>query len=120
MGVPKIASATQVPSSYLAKILQNLVKEKIVASKRGVGGGFVLAHDPEKLSVLDVVNAVDPIKRIRSCPLNLKTHQKQLCPMHARLDDALATVEKALADSLISDMLDDNTKPKPLVESICW
>lgn len=120
MGVPKIASATQVPTSYLAKILQNLVKAKIVTSKRGVGGGFVLALGPEQLTVLDVVNAVDPIRRIHSCPLNLSTHQKKLCPMHSKLDGALATVEKALAESRISDLLSDETRPKPLVDSICW
>ena len=120
MGVPKIAEATKVPASYLAKILQNLVKAKIVQSRRGVGGGFSLVNSPEDLSVLDVINAVDPIKRIHTCPLKLSSHQKQLCPMHSRLDEALETVEKAFSESRISDLLHDDSKPKPLVESICW
>lgn len=120
MGVLKIAKATQVPSSYLAKILQNLVKSGIVKSKRGVGGGFLLAVAPDQLSVLDVVNAVDPLQRIRICPLNLSSHRHKLCPMHSRLDEALATVEKALAESKISDMLYDENRPRPLVDNICW
>ena len=120
MGVPKIAEATLVPSSYLAKILQSLVKSEIAISKRGIGGGFVLACPPDQLSVLDVVNAVDAIKRIRTCPLKLSTHKSKLCPMHARLDEAMETVEKALAESMISDLLYDQNRPKPLVDTICW
>lgn len=120
VGVPRIAEATMVPSSYLAKILQSLVKSEIASSKRGIGGGFQLAVEPKKLSVLDVVNAVDPIKRIHSCPLKLATHQKRLCPMHSRLDEAMESVEKALAESMISDLLMDNSRPKPLEDTICW
>lgn len=115
-GNAKIAEKTQVPPSYLAKILQSLTAVNILTSKRGAAGGFQLAVAPEELSVLDVVNAVDPIKRITTCPLGLKTHAKTLCPMHARLDAALESVEESLRKSTISELINEPGRPQPLVE----
>ncbi len=114
VGNQKIAEATQVPVTYLAKIMQALVKVELVTSRRGVGGGFVLNYEPEDITVLDVLNAVDPIKRITSCPLHLKTHAKKRCGMHARLDDAMAMVESAFSQSTIADILNDRSRPKPM------
>ena len=112
----RIAEATQVPASYLAKILQDLARTDILSSKRGVGGGFQLAASPEDLSILDVVNAVDPIRRINQCPLSLPAHCETLCPMHARLDESLGQVEKTLRRSTIREMMFDPTRPTPLGE----
>ncbi|MBM4023700.1 MAG: Rrf2 family transcriptional regulator, partial [Planctomycetes bacterium] len=95
--VDQIALATHVPVAYLSKVLQQLVRTKIVASRRGAGGGFTLACPAHKLKILQVVQAVDPIKRITTCPLGLAAHGKRLCPLHRRLDDALAAMERAFA-----------------------
>ena len=110
----QIAKATQVPSSYLAKILQDLARTEILTSKRGVGGGFRLSRPPDDLSVLDVVTAIEPIQRITGCPLSLPAHCQQLCPMHARLDEACAQVEATLRRSPISEMMFDPSRPTPL------
>lgn len=110
----EIAAATQVPSNYLAKVLQTLVEAGIVRSQRGLGGGFVLARDAAQLTVLDVVNAVDALQRIRSCPLKLESHSARLCALHQRLDDALATVERAFASSTIAELLADGRQEQPL------
>lgn len=116
IGNAKIAERTQVPPSYLAKILQSLTAVDILTSKRGAAGGFQLAVVPDELSVLDVINAVDPIKRITTCPLGLKTHAKTLCPMHARLDAAMASVEESLRNSTISELTNEPGRPQPLIE----
>jgi Rrf2 family protein len=110
----RIAEATQVPPSYLAKILQDLARTEILISKRGVGGGFLLAVSPDDLSILDVVNAVDPLQRITGCPLSLPAHCETLCPMHARLDESLAQVEQTLRRSTIREMMFDPNRPSPL------
>lgn len=113
-----IADETAVPASYLSKVLQALVKAEILSSQRGVGGGFTLVRVPSELSVLEVVNAVDPVRRITTCPLGLKTHRRALCPMHARMDHALGLVEDALGKSKISELLSEPGRPKPLVETV--
>ncbi|HMQ14602.1 MAG TPA: Rrf2 family transcriptional regulator [Phycisphaerae bacterium] len=110
----QMAHATQVPAGYLAKVMQTLVDAGLVSSQRGLGGGFVLARDPRSISVLDVVAAVEPIPRIRACPLKLSAHQLHLCPLHRRIDDALAMVEKAFAESTIAELLAEGNKDAPL------
>src|SRR5688572_23892082 len=76
----QIASTTKVPRAYLSKVLQELCHKGIVSSQRGVGGGMTLAKRPEDLTILEVVNAVEPINRIQSCPLELASHGIRLCP----------------------------------------
>ena len=116
-GARTIAEETQVPPSYLAKIMQLLVHAEVVTSHRGVSGGFKLEHAPGALRVLDVVNAVDPITKFTTCLLKLKTHAKHRCAMHARLNEAIENVEAALGDSTIADILNDSTRPKPMSDT---
>jgi len=110
----QIAKVTRVPAGYLSKVMQSLARAGLVHSQRGLHGGFVLARPPEDLTVWEVLEAVDPIQRIRSCPLGLKSHGVNLCPMHRRLDDAMAMVEKAFRNSTVRELLDEPTTSKPL------
>jgi Rrf2 family protein len=112
----EIAAATLVPASYLSKVMQALSRARVVRSQRGLHGGFTLAKEPDELSVWDVIEAVDPIQRIRTCPLGLKAHGAKLCPLHRRLDDALALVESAFRESTVGDLLREPSKSKPLCE----
>ena len=115
----QIAEATRVPRDYLSKILQGLAREGIVRTQRGVGGGISLAQQPDALTILDVVKAVEPesVRRITTCPLGLKTHGVRLCPLHKRLDNAIAMVEKAFRDSTLAEVLAEPTTSVPLCES---
>lgn len=101
----QIAKATQVPAPYLSKVLQPLIKARLVQSQRGLGGGFSLGREPEEISILEVINAVDPIQRIEVCPLGLEEHASNLCPLHKRLDDAVGLIEEAFAQTKISELL---------------
>jgi len=111
-----VAAATKVPPAYLAKVLHALVKADIVAARRGVGGGVALARDPGKLTILEVVNAVDPIKRVKACPLGLAAHGARLCPLHKRVDAALALVENAFGSTTLAEVLAEPSKSKPLCD----
>ena len=113
----QVAEATRIPAGYLSKVLQALGRARLVNSQRGLHGGFTLARRPGDITVLDVINAVDPLKRIRECPLGLNTHGKRLCPLHRRLDDAIAHIESAFSNSTIADILAEPTQSKPLCQS---
>lgn len=114
--VERIAAATQVPVAYLAKVMQQLVRGRIVASRRGVGGGFRLVLPPEKLRILEIVQAVDPIHRITTCPLGLAAHGQHLCPLHRRLDDALAAMERAFSSTTLAEILAEPSRSRPLCD----
>lgn len=89
-----IAAAMQVPRTYLSKVMRQLVEHEVVTAQRGKSGGFTLARPLKAISVLDVVNAVDPVQRIHTCPLHLERHKEKLCPLHRKLDAAAAALEK--------------------------
>lgn len=112
-----IAKTTKVPAGYLPKVLQMLGRAGLVESRRGLGGGFRLARPAEQMSVLEVVNAVDPIQRIETCPLDLVTHGVNLCPLHKRLDEAYEHVEKSFARTTITEMLGQPGRSTPFCEA---
>lgn len=92
-----VAEGTKVPQGYLSKVLQSMVRAELITSQRGLHGGFVLARPAARISVLDVLKAVDAAPaRIRKCPLGLTDHVK-LCPVHRLVDQAIAESERAFA-----------------------
>lgn len=108
-----LAAETQVPRRYLHKVLQDLGQAGLVVSRSGPGGGYTLAHSAETISLLDVVNAVSPLERIRHCPLGLPAHT-ELCPLHRELDRAYAATEKAFAGVTIGELLKSRRGSVPL------
>lgn len=114
----RIAEVTQVPAAYLSKVLQGLAQSGIVRSQRGAGGGMSLVSEPADLTILDVVNAVEPLQRISVCPLGLEAHGTRLCSLHRRLDNALAEVEEAFRRSTLADVLADPSPSVPLCDDV--
>ncbi len=112
----EIAKLTKVPEHYLSKVLMALAKGGIVHSQRGIRGGFSLAHDPNSLPLLDVINAVDPIKHIDSCPLKLEQHGTNLCPLHKRINQSITLIEDLFRDSTVGTILKEPSTSIPLCE----
>lgn len=115
--IAELTQATRIPAGYLAKVLRQLARAGLVRSQRGPRGGSVLARSAAELTVLDVVQAVDPLERITVCPLGLRTHGVNLCPLHRRLDAAIAAVERAFAESSLAELLTERGAVPPLCES---
>lgn len=113
----QIAENTHIPVAYLTKVLQGLQREGIVKLQRGIGGGVTMAIPAERLTLLKVVSCIDPIKRIPTCPLELKSHDKQLCSLHSRLDDTLKHTEDAMRNVTVADLINDKIAPFALCDS---
>ena len=110
-----LAEITHVPRRYLHKVLQDLGRAKLVRSQPGPGGGYALDRAARKITILDVVNAVAPLERIRRCPLGLSSHTR-LCPLHQELDKAYAATEKAFAGVSIARLISSTREIVPLCE----
>lgn len=64
-----VAAAQQVPLAFLVKILADLRTARLVSSRRGALGGYVLARDPATISVADIIRAVEgPLADVRGIP----------------------------------------------------
>lgn len=111
----RLAELTKVPRRYLNKVLQDLARTQLVVSRSGPGGGYSLARSPDQISILDVVNAVSPLERIRHCPLGLPSHTS-LCPLHKELDKAYAATEVAFAQVTIGKLLRSTSVIIPLCD----
>lgn len=99
----RISRQMKIPRPYLSKVLRDLVVAGLVSSQRGPNGGFVLTRDPASVSILDVINAVEPLERIHTCPLGNPEHVR-LCPLHRRMDAAIARVAEALQASNLAEV----------------
>jgi Rrf2 family nitric oxide-sensitive transcriptional repressor len=109
-----VAARAKVPVDYMAKILHALVKSGLVVAQRGRNGGCKAARPAADICVLDVVQAVDPIPRIHTCPLGIASHGTRLCALHRSLDEAARCVEEAFASTTMADLLNDQNPSVPL------
>ncbi len=108
----RIAVDSRVPPDYLIKVLQSLARSGLVTSQRGKNGGHQLTRSADGINILEIVNAVDPICRIRTCPLDL--HGENLCPLHRKMDDALAATESAFRSTNLAELLVGPIEGRPL------
>ena len=110
-----LAKKTLIPRSYLHRVLQDLAAAGLVRSRPGPGGGYEMARATNKVTILDVVNAVSPIERIRRCPLGITSHT-ELCPLHSALDRAYAATEAAFRSVTLKDLADSTSPIIPLCD----
>ncbi|QDT05031.1 HTH-type transcriptional repressor NsrR [Rubripirellula lacrimiformis] len=113
----EVAGITQIPRRYLHRVMQSLAHADLVESRCGSHGGYSLARPASAISILDVVESVEPLGRIFSCPLNLETHTS-LCPLHAELDRAYAATQQAFGKVSIADLLNSTSPIVPLCDSL--
>ena len=57
--VSTISQKTQIPKSFLAKLMQNLSRNGFVYSYKGINGGFILAKKPEEIKLLDIFKSLE-------------------------------------------------------------
>lgn len=110
----QMAEATKVPRAYLSKILQSLARSGIVTTQRGIGGGISLSRKSSEITLLDLINAVEPLSRIKSCPLGIAMHGTQLCSLHSRLDYAIGVLETAFGKTTLAELIYDQSSNAPL------
>jgi Rrf2 family protein len=112
----EVAARAKVPVDYMAKILHSLVRAGLVTAQRGRNGGCKAARAGSQIRVLDIIQAVDPIRRIHTCPVGIASHGTRLCPLHKKLDEAAQCVEEAFASTTMAELMNEDSKSVPLCE----
>lgn len=81
--ISEIAEAAEVPQTFLAKILQSFAKIGIVNSYRGAGGGFMLGRPASRITLREVVEAVEGPILPNRCLINAGTCDRDgTCGVH--------------------------------------
>jgi Rrf2 family protein len=68
----EIAEERDIPKHFLSKILQQLVREKLLCSMKGPHGGFRLSRDPATITLIDIVDAIDGVEIFDECGIGLR------------------------------------------------
>jgi Rrf2 family protein len=84
IGVKKIAEELSAPQPFLAKLLQQLTKSKLVSSTKGPNGGFYLSEANKHNSIWDIIENIDGTVKFEECFLGLKKcEDANPCPVHS-------------------------------------
>ena len=107
VGVKEITKGIDAPEHFIAKILQDLVKKKLVNSVKGPNGGFYMDSLNLKSSISDIVKAIDGDGIYKDCVIGLKLcSEKNPCPVHFEYKEIKKNLIAMLEQSTIADFND--------------
>jgi len=106
-GIIEVAKAIGSPMHFTGKILQTLVRKKILSSAKGPNGGFYLENG-QSLFLIDIIRAIDGNGLFTSCVLGLeRCSENQPCPMHEQVkpirDQLMIEFSKQSVNELVHD-----------------
>ena len=104
VGVKEITKGIDAPEHFIAKILQDLVKKKLVNSVKGPNGGFYMDKLNLKSSIADIVRAIDGDGFNKDCVIGLKAcSEKNPCPVHFEYKEIKKNLITMLEGNTIAD-----------------
>lgn len=112
IGIKKITEDLNIPPPFLGKILQNLVRQKLLKSIKGPNGGFSLARDPEEISLYDIVMKVEGEGYFNNCIIRLEscscfTEEISTCPIHKRFNQIRGELINFYQETSLADIIED-------------
>jgi Rrf2 family protein len=100
-----LAAATEVPTHFLSKVLQQLSRARLIAVQRGTSGGFSLAVSAEQVSVLRVVETIEGPLQLNLCVAAGPGCGRQgWCPAHMVWVEAQAALTQVLRNVSIGKL----------------
>ncbi len=107
VGIKEIAKGTDAPEHFIAKIMQDLSRRKLVHSIKGPNGGFYMDKSDLKGSIADIVKAIDGDSIYTDCVLGLKAcSEKNPCPVHFEFKEIKKNLIKMIENNTIGDFND--------------
>jgi Rrf2 family protein len=104
--VSQVAAAENLPESYLAKIFQDLARNRLLMSHRGAKGGFSLVSNPQEINLLQIIEAVEGPIAIAPC-LDAREgcERIELCKIFDALDSAQTQMTSILENTTLADLV---------------
>jgi Rrf2 family transcriptional regulator, iron-sulfur cluster assembly transcription factor len=120
IGIKKISSDLTIPTPFLGKILQNLVKQKILVSTKGPNGGFGLGKNANEITLYEIVKIVDGEDFFKNCLIGLNpcaTHavNEKPCPVHMRFGPIREQLSQFYQETTIAGILGDMSGIEELI-----
>ena len=120
VGINIISAEIKIPSPFLSKILQILVKNKLLVSIKGPNGGFGLAKPATKITLLNIAEIIEGKGFLDECLLGLKacTESSKTCPIPSKLFPIHDQIKDMFAKTTISEFSNVEEMDKKLVTMI--
>ena len=116
VSLKEIVESQDVPLHFVSKILQTLVKNKILTSTKGPNGGFALNIPADKLTLLEIVSVIDGMDIFERCGIGLKScSDKTPCPIHHDFKVVKTKIRDLLSKKTIKELCDDVKKGEAIV-----
>lgn len=116
VGLKQISQSQQVPLHFLSKILQQLVRHKILNSIKGPNGGFSLNISPDKLRLIKIVEIIDGLDIFERCGIGLKKcSDKTPCPIHFDYKVVKDKIKNLLSEKTLSELCLDVNRGQSIV-----
>ena len=107
LGGKDVAGALDVPKAFLAKLLQQLARHNLIASSRGVNGGFYLKPEHRQARLRDIVECIDGKDALTACILGLPVcSSANPCPLHAEALKFREGLDQAIRNSNVESFTD--------------
>jgi Rrf2 family protein len=114
-----LAKEEAIPESFLSKILQTLIKHRVVRSYRGVGGGYQLAVDPSRLSLYRLVEMVEGPIGLNACVLpGVGCDLAPQCGVHDVWAEAQGQLRRTLEAISIADLAQSTKQKRAQLEIV--
>lgn len=111
VGIKEIAKGIDSPEHFIAKILQDLCRRRLVQSVKGPNGGFYLDEDALDCSLADIVKVVDGDKLFTGCGLGLKQcSETHPCPIHHEFKSVRKGIQTMLENAKLGEFTDELEK----------
>lgn len=116
--IGEIAQKSDTPEAFIAKILRELSKNKIISAKTGPNGGFFIEIEKMKTtSFSDIVDLIDGEDVYMSCAFGLKEcSNDNPCPMHNRFKDIRKQLKDTLKNTTVYDLAIDFKNGKGILK----
>lgn len=106
IGIKEVCKSAQTPESFTAKILQNLVKRKVLNSQKGPSGGFYISQNLEDITLYDIVEAIDGKSIFSQCGLGLAAcNANKPCPMHYQFEVVRNELNAMCKNNTLQDLV---------------
>src|SRR5690606_20161489 len=103
VGIKEIAAGIDSPEHFIAKILQDLSRKRLVESYKGPNGGFFIERD-SIVTLADIVKAIDGDKLFVNCGLGLGyCSEHSPCPIHNDFKKIRNEISEMLHTSKLND-----------------
>jgi Rrf2 family transcriptional regulator, iron-sulfur cluster assembly transcription factor len=101
-----IAKCAGIPKPYLARIINKLAHQGLVVARRGYAGGIALARPAGKISLLQIVEAVEGTNWISPCLLNMEgCGHPEACPTRKVWQRVTLQLRAALKKATLADFM---------------